>query len=203
MCLSRGDQYCLDPLCVSNDKKPWIFFLSIVIHIIIAIVSGVGAHRTYGGDYDSDVFLALMWTAMSPLFDLIVILEQGFICGPSDSCKWFFPGFFRLCMLLISDILYSITLGLTFVAFNSDTTTFSGNVIKANTIILSVLFIPILLWYTCIEINIICCCQFEFKNTGGYSGGGYSNEYTSIKIREPDAHTYNYLYCSGTYTTHV
>lgn len=204
MCLDSSCKYCIDPLCISNDKKKPMVVLGIVIHIIIAIISGFAAHATYGGDDDSDVFHALLWTAYSPFFDLIIILEQKFTYGPNYSCRWFIPGLFRFSMMVIAVVLYSVTLGLTFIAFDKNTSTFSGNVVKANAIILGILLIPALLWYTFVEISIICCCQFDFDelNSGGGTGS-YSNDYTPSGPRGTDAHTYNYSYCSGTYTTVV
>lgn len=182
MCQLSGSEHCLGIIQLEETTKFIIGGIWIGIHLLLSILSGIAWHQSNVND---DAKVALMYTAITPVFYIIVYFEQGCSCGHP---RWWY-GFWKLVMTLTVCSYYTGGFILLYRNYhNSSGTSFSQGMIKSDTIIFTITGAPLVVYYLISELTIIFCCMFPLDDCHCPSNSGGSS-YQSVNTSRPTYYT--------------
>lgn len=180
MCISGNNNDCLSPLPLDGGTKGIGMVMLFLTDLVLAICSGI-ANNKWSPDQDSSIddyaHTGLSMVAFSPLFFLVILAEQTW----TSACAHWVLNVMKLPLVLFTDVLFIILYAFLYQGFKSDCggSTFANNMLKTDCILFSIVGIPCLLWYTFVELQLLCSCRNEFNACGAYSGGNYSSSNTN------------------------
>lgn len=173
MCRQEPNNFCCESLDCSDTCKWIVFGGSFLIHLILAILSGIAWHYSTC----PTVQTGLMWIAISPVFHLLFFAEQRVNCGERVFC----PTVPKIVLMFFTCFFWFMSVFMTWKAYSineDEQSVFSKNMVKTDAIVLSVVGAMILLCYVVIELYRIFTCRYLQTSCEQTCGGpGVSTYY--------------------------